>query len=131
MRVCCRPPRPSKWGRRNPSTKECLMIDCQKAQTEHNNGQTICRCVHTKAEQFKQIVSEDICSACPVRIARRVAPQTLVQLRPNIVDEIPMPQHGGQLWLENGQFIEKVGNGETFLLGDWVETRLSSIGITK
>ncbi len=108
------------------------MIDCTKAQVEYRKGGPQCRCVHPQADAFKQIVSEDICAGCPLRIARKIKlPENAIGSL-SISDGIPEPKHGGQLWLENGQFVEKVvGDDHTFLLGDWVETRLSSIGVTK
>ena len=107
------------------------MIDCIKAQIEHKKDGPQCRCVHPQADAFKQLVSEDICSACPLRIARRIKlPENAVG-GVVLMDVLPETQHGGQLWLENGQFVEKVGDGHSFLLGDWVESRLTAVGMTK
>ena len=106
------------------------MIDCTKAQLEHVSSGQRCRCLHSQADTFKQIVSEDICSTCPLRIARKIKLIEIPIGSPSISDGLPEPQHGGQLWLENGQFIEKLDD-HSFLLGDWVETRLTSIGVTK
>ena len=107
------------------------MIDCTKAQIEHVSGGQQCRCVHPQAESFKQLVSEDICSACPLRIARKIKQPPLQLGSVAIPDAMLEPQHGGQVWIQNGQYVEKVGDGYEFLLGDWVETQLTRIGLTK
>lgn len=99
------------------------MIDCIKAQAERYKGEERTRCVHPQAITYKECVNDEICSACPLRMAR---PQAVVNLDVNMLE----PTHGGQLWIENGQFVEKT-DGEEFLLGDWMECHLTSLGITQ
>ena len=108
-----------------------MIIDCTKAQIEYVTGGPQCRCVHPQAEAFKQIVSEDVCGSCPLRIARRIKVPEIAIGSLSVSDGVPEPKHGGQLWLENGQFVEKADDGSSFLLGDWVETQLTRIGLTK
>lgn len=99
------------------------MIDCIKAQNEMYKGADRTRCLHSQAPTYKKCVTEDICAECPFRMAR---PAPVVDFN---VGEI-QPMHGGQLWIDNGSFVEKT-DGETFLLGDWVECHLTSLGVTK
>jgi hypothetical protein len=99
------------------------MRDCTKAQTENYKGEERVRCVHPQAPYFKQYVGDEVCAACPLRVPR---PRATIDLDITTL----APTHGGQLWLEHGQFVEKTG-GEEFLLGDWIECHLTALGITK
>ena len=42
------------------------MVDCTKQQREVANGLHQIRCIHSEADTYKQIVSSDVCNACPV-----------------------------------------------------------------
>lgn len=101
------------------------MIECLKLQVEFRKGEEIHRCLNPKAEHYKLCVNDDICLACPVRMLR----MRPVYSGPDLATMVP--QHGGQLWLEGGEILEKLPDGSSFLIGDWVEAHLSMIGMTK
>lgn len=101
------------------------MTDCIKLQMEYRNGQENGRCLNPKAEAYKQCVNDDICSACPVRMARVKSTYQGPDL--SGIEA----KHGGQLWLENGEITERLSDGTEYLVGDWVEAHLTRIGMTK
>lgn len=99
------------------------MSECIKRQTEFTPKGQVLRCLHPEAETYKQCVTDDICDGCPFKTLRPM---------PEFQEPvIPMPKHGGQMFLENGEFIERTAEGGEFLLGDWVESQLTRIGVTK
>ena len=49
------------------------MSDCIKRQVEFRKGHEQLRCIHPKADQFKQLVVLSECASCPVRVMRKDA----------------------------------------------------------
>lgn len=46
-------------------------MDCQKKQKEIYKGTPQDRCIHKDAETYKEIVTDEICASCPVRMLPR------------------------------------------------------------
>lgn len=55
------------------------MKPCDRRQTENRGGAEQHRCIHNKSEFHLQIVDEDKCSGCPVRVGPPVSELPVVQ----------------------------------------------------
>ena len=47
------------------------MVDCSKRQKENYKGKRQFRCINKSAELYREIVVQDQCEVCPVRMARK------------------------------------------------------------
>lgn len=50
------------------------MVDCTKQQKENYKGELRSRCINSEAEPYLQVVNDDVCSGCPLRMYKQAAP---------------------------------------------------------
>lgn len=47
------------------------MVDCKKRQREISGSDTSFRCIHHKSSVYAQIVTDDQCKGCPIRVSSK------------------------------------------------------------
>jgi len=108
-------------------------MDCIKKQVEMRKGVEQHRCLHKDADTYRELVTENVCAACPLRVAR----PTSGPIEPIVQAPQYRPPKVTQLWLEYGEITERPieyqpatpSEGDGF--GDWVQQRLEAVGVTK